>query len=153
MSFNIKSGHKGFVLIMLIGVVLLATAVTYHVLTEGKIKHWTHTEAKVTGYEREYKENSDGERELMYRTILEYTVDDTRYEAKGMSVTNVPPLTGVIVKIAYNPESPEDFIEIGESNSVKILLYVIGGILTCAGVVLFLASCRSNSAANETEQQ
>lgn len=148
MSFNIKSGHKGFVLIMLIGVVLLAAAVTYHVLTEG-----THTEAKVTGYEREYKENSDGERELMYRTILEYTVDGTRYEAKGMSITNVPPLTGVIVKIAYNPESPEDFIEIGESNSVKILLYVIGGILTCAGVVLFLASCRSNSATNETEQR
>lgn len=151
MNFNIKSGHKGFIVIMFIGLILLAAAVIYNVVTDSKISDWQHTDAKVVGYKREYKDNSDGERELMYREILEYTVDGTRYEVEGVSISNIPPLTGVSKKIAYNPESPEDFIEIQESKSVKILLYVLGGILSLAGLGMFLASCRTHPTANEAK--
>ena len=149
MNFNIKSGHKGFVVIMFIGLILLSAAVIYNIVTDGKINHWTHTEAKVVGYKEEYKDNSDGERELMYREILEYTAGGIKYEEEGMSLSNIPPLTGVSKKIAYNPDNPKDFIEIQDSKTVKILLYVIGGILSLAGLGMFLASCRMRLTATE----
>lgn len=149
MNFNFKSGHKGFLVIMFIGLIILVAAVIYNVVTNNKVNDWTHTDAKVAGYTREYHDNSDGERELMYREILEYTVDGVKYEVEGMSISNIPPLTGVSKKIAYNPDNPKDFIEIQDSKTVKILLYVIGGILTCAGIALFLASCRTRSTAAE----
>ena len=149
MNFNIKSGHKGFIVIMCIGLIILIGAIVYNVVTNNKVNDWTHTEAKVVGYNEEYKNNSDGELELMYREILEYTADGIKYEEEGMSVSNIPPLTGVSKKIAYNPDNPKDFIEIQDSKIVKILLYVIGGIFTCVGFAMFLASCRTRSTATE----
>lgn len=149
MNYKIKSGHKGFIVIMFIGLIILIGAIVYNVVTNNKVNDWTHTEAKVVGYKEEYHDNSDGERELMYREILEYTADGIKYEEEGISVSSIPPLTGVSKKIAYNPDNPKDFIEIQDSKFVKIWLYVIGGILTCAGFALFLASCRTRSTAAE----
>ena len=37
MKFDLKSGHKGFLVILFIGVVLLVVAVVYQVVTDKKI--------------------------------------------------------------------------------------------------------------------
>lgn len=142
MNLNFKSGHKGFLVILFIGVILLVVAVVYQVVTDKKINEWTHTDAKVVDYIKESKLDSDGEYEVIYRAVIRYVVDGTVYEVKSASSSNIRPITGMKKIIAYNPENPQQFIEINDGKIVKILLYVLGAIISCAGGILFLVSCR-----------
>lgn len=143
MKFSLKSGHKGFILIALFGVIILAAAAIFQFVTDRKMNEWTHTEAKVAAYRREVEMTGDGDRKFVYKAVLAWTVDGVEYRGESADQFKHQPIIGVTYRIAYNPKNPQQFYEIDNGIWVKILLYGIGGILTCAGIGFFLFSCRT----------
>jgi len=149
LKVDLKSGHKGFILIAIFGIILIVAGVIYQIVTDRKFAEWPRTDAKVVAYAREIGSDVDSVDGWVYYEIFEYTVDGKVYKVRSRSHSSVPPILGVSDKIAYNPKNPRDFIEVNEGIPVEIFLYIIGGLLTCAGVVLFLISSRKRSTASE----
>ena len=146
MKFNIKSGHKGFLVILFIGVALLVAAVIHQVVMNKINNEWTRAEAKVAAYKRDFVKNSDGETELVYKAVLSWTVDGVEYRGESADYFHYnPPIIGASYRIAYNPENPQDMVEIDNGILVEIILYAIGAILSCAGIGFFLKSCIKRS--------
>ena len=73
--------------------------------------------------------------ETWYTPVLEYTVNNKKYETWGNAVANKPDNEGSTVQIIYNQENPKQTIGEGEAY-VSIILMVVGGLFGLLPIIL-----------------
>jgi hypothetical protein len=69
------------------------------------------------------------------RNVLEYEVNDRKYQVTEMSCSTFDKSIGKTLKVKYNPRNPKDAIIPSDAKNTAILLYILGGSFIIAGIV------------------
>ena len=93
---------------LVIGVAVLCVSIWYLTDTIFKDTDYIRIEATVVDIAEVYLTDADGGRKLRYSEIAEYTVNGVKYRAQNNSASTAPKKIGSKIKVAYNPENPEE---------------------------------------------
>ncbi|MDE6558131.1 MAG: DUF3592 domain-containing protein [Clostridia bacterium] len=102
---------------------------------------------EISAYVIDYAEVTNDD-ETLYAEIVQYYVNGVSYTAKNTMSSSDPKRIGSVMKIAFNPENPEDCIFVSTEKWLKVFLYVFGGGMTAFGVVFMVCLVRLNRRKN-----
>ncbi len=115
-----------------LGILIFANKTTYF----GKEKYKDFVETTATVVEIKECEITDEDGTTSGgRNVLEYEVNDRKYQVTEMSCSTFDKSIGKTLKVKYNPRNPKDAIIPSDAKNTAILLYILGGSFIIAGIV------------------
>lgn len=80
--------------------------------------------------------SSGGGERTLYSEIAEYTVNGVKYRAQNNSASTAPKKIGSKIRVAYNPENPEDCFFPTSNYPACVVMFVLGGGFLACGTYL-----------------
>lgn len=133
------------VIMLIIAIGLLIGGTFFVTDSAKKLGKFIKTDAVVVGYEERRETDSDGHRKTLYAEIVEYEIDGKTYTATSSSASTSPKSKGATIKIAYNPDNPNECIFIGSTVMATVILFVLGVAFAAAGAYLTVGHIRSRT--------
>lgn len=133
-KFGILKALLIAVVAFVIGVIVLRNSILSIQRNREKEETYIETEAKVV----EYKYGGEGKRAI----VIEYKVNEKKYEKTSKKYSDVPESIGTIIYIKYNPEAPEDVIGLDDNGTEGVL---VGAGFILFGVVVIILGIKSKN--------
>lgn len=147
-SVGYSSGVAGkkmwlvYLLIFVVAFAFIGGGLWNLISKQSKIDGYVKTQAIVKDYkvsvERKHDENGFYTEVTTYAEIVTYTVDGMAYRDTNSVSSSSPKSIGSSMEIVYNPQDPSQCIFVKSTYLTSILLFVMGGVCSLIGVVIFV---------------
>lgn len=131
-----------------LGIILIVFSIFLFISNEQN-KNYIPIEAIVSKtelYEEAYTDVDGNYVEATYTIYVKYTVNERKYDVKLGEFSGYK--KGDKIKIAYNPENPEEITQ--QTGIILPIVMLIGGIVALiGGIVIFLKTIKNNKKENE----
>lgn len=118
----------------IIGIIFIAVGIFVFSYTKNFLSNSEQTDAVISRIEKEYYNNSDGERRIRHYVWVRYEVNGRQFE-EALNYYNSGMNEGDVVAINYDPDDPSEIMSGSGLKVIELVMIPLGSIFTILGLI------------------